>query len=64
MPEDKFMEYMRAMHETYKQMPEDDKQRLHAFEGEHLGDGVTATSDWPGWEKYIGIPPWKQRRDS
>ena len=55
-----FLKYTREMLEAYETMPEEDKQRLHAFEGEHLGDGARGTSDWPGWEKYVGKPPWKK----
>jgi hypothetical protein len=50
------------MLEAYEEIPEEDKQRLHAFEGEHLEDGIAATSDWPGWEKYIGKPRGKKGR--
>lgn len=55
-----YMEYTRRQFEAYETTLEEDKQRFHAFEGEHLGDGPTGTSDWPGWEKYIGKPPWKE----
>ncbi len=58
------LRWMERSVEVYQnEMTEEDKQRLHAFEGEHLGDGVKGTSDWPGWEKYIGKPPWKEGRD-
>ena len=38
-------------------MPEEDKQALKEWEAEHLGNGKMATSDWPGWRKYIGPAP-------
>jgi len=38
-------------------MPESEKKELLAWEKTHLGHGTFATSDWPGWEKYIGEPP-------
>jgi hypothetical protein len=37
-------------------MPEDEKLALQEWERTHK-DGLTPTSDWPGWEKYIGKKP-------
>lgn len=62
--ESPIMEYTRKMLEAYDQMSEEDRQQLHAFEGEHLEDGISATSDWPGVEEVhrqtaveeIGLP--------
>jgi len=39
-----------------------EKDELASWEREHVtGDGQFGTSDWPGWKKYIGIPPAKLR---
>lgn len=45
------------MQGAYRAMPEEDRMALEAWEAANTGGGV-ATSDWPGWEKYIGQPPW------
>jgi len=40
-------------------LPENEKRELEEWERTHVG-GAFGTSDWPGWEKYIGkkpIPP-------
>lgn len=38
-----------------------EKDALHLWEKENVkGDGVKATSDWPGWSKYLSLPPWKE----
>jgi hypothetical protein len=53
-------EYYAMMFGAYQAMPEKEKADLHAWEREHLdGSQRFATSDWPGWEKYIGKPPLK-----
>ena len=39
-------------------MPKIEKEELHVWEQKHIdGSGLYATSDWPGWEKYIGKKP-------
>jgi hypothetical protein len=53
------IEYYAAMYGAYQAMPENEKADLHAWERGHIdGSGKIGTSDWPGWEKYIGKPPW------
>jgi hypothetical protein len=39
---------------------------LHTWEREYVGasTGKFATSDWPGWEKYIGKPPWENSSEA
>jgi len=50
-----FLEYASAMIGCYSALPPRERERLHAWESEHLdGSGNYGTSDWPGWEKYIG----------
>ncbi|MFZ1746398.1 MAG: GIY-YIG nuclease family protein, partial [Nitrospirales bacterium] len=51
-------EWKAMMYGTYQAMPEDEKQALHEWEREYVdGSGRFATSDWPGWVKYIGKAP-------
>ncbi|WP_225856740.1 GIY-YIG nuclease family protein [Achromobacter xylosoxidans] len=39
----------------YSALSSAERERLHAWEAEHLGkSGKYGTSDWPGWERYIG----------
>lgn len=50
-----FLEYASAMVGCYAAMPEHERQQLHEWEAENLGvSGDVGTSDWPGWQKYIG----------
>ncbi|HVU26979.1 MAG TPA: GIY-YIG nuclease family protein [Verrucomicrobiae bacterium] len=48
-----------AMYGAYQAMPEEEKMALRVWERENLDGCKIGTSDWPGWEKYIGKPPWK-----
>ncbi|WP_202841483.1 GIY-YIG nuclease family protein [Luteimonas saliphila] len=56
-----FVEYCIAAVGCYSALPHDERERLHAWEAEHLdGSGAYGTIDWPGWEKYLGkfeLPP-------
>lgn len=45
------------MHEAHEAMPEEEKQALAEWERVNLDGATVATSDWPGWEKYIGKRP-------
>ena len=61
--QNRFMGYMEAMHNAYEAMSEDEKEELHAWEQENLGDPDrpdVGTSDWPGWRRYLGPPPWRR----
>ena len=50
-----FLEYTAAMVGCYSALPFHEREELHAWEAEHVdGSGTYGTSDWPGWEKYIG----------
>lgn len=55
-----YMMWYRAMRTTYEAMSLEEREHLHAWELENLPDSLLATSDWPGWEKYIGKPPWEE----
>lgn len=50
--------YCAAMVGCYSAMQPKDKQALLAWESQNLGgpNGL-ATSDWPGWDKFIGPKP-------
>ena len=48
-------EWYAMMYGVYQAMPDEEKQALHNWEQNYVdGSGRFATSDWPGWEKYIG----------
>lgn len=52
------LEWTGKMIETYKSMSDEEKQELAEWERTHVdGSGRVATSDWPGWERYIGKRP-------
>ncbi len=40
-----------------KAMPESERRELEEWERANLNGCTIGTSDWPGWEKYIGKPP-------
>jgi hypothetical protein len=50
--------YYERMVDVGEQLPEDEMNELLAWERENIPKGEK-TSDWPGWKKYIGLPPWK-----
>lgn len=50
-----FSEYAAAMLGCYAALPFEERVRLHEWEAEHLNKFENlGTSDWPGWERYIG----------
>jgi Meiotically up-regulated gene 113 len=52
------IEWFAMMYGVFRAMPDEEKQSLHDWEREYVdGSGDFATSDWPGWEKYIGQFP-------
>jgi len=54
------MAWYRKMIDAYDNLlSEEEKRALAEWEKNNLPD--KATSDWPGWIKYIGPPPWKVR---
>jgi len=54
------MDWYQEMLDAYNNVLSDDERKeLAAWEKENLGQSEKATSDWPGWIKYIGLPPWK-----
>jgi hypothetical protein len=54
-------DWMAAMLGVYATLPEREREELHAWEAENLDGATVGTSDWPGWAKYIGEPPWRER---
>lgn len=54
------MDWYQKMLDTYNHVLSDDERKeLAEWEKENLGKSEKATSDWPGWIKHIGLPPWK-----
>lgn len=58
-----FLEYAAAMVGCYSALPLHERESLHAWEDKYVdGSGICSTSDWPGWEKYIGKLELPERR--
>lgn len=55
--QDAGMAYFAMMRGVYAAMPERERRRLHEWERTHLDGRTVGTSDWPGWERYIGLYP-------
>jgi hypothetical protein len=49
--------YMHAMMGVLSAIPESERTELEKWEKENLDGHSIGTSDWPGWEKYIGLRP-------
>jgi len=49
------------MYGCYQAMPAVEREELLRWESENLEGSSVGTSDWPGWVKYIGLPPWKNQ---
>jgi hypothetical protein len=57
-----FLTYFEKMHNCYAtSLTGEEKRALQDWERAEraAADHLVATSDWPGWEKYIGLPPWR-----
>lgn len=46
-----------------KFMSQEQSRELEEWERENVDGHSTSTADWPGWEKIIGKPPRKFRKD-
>ncbi len=55
--QERLLEWYGKMVNTAETMPEHERQELKAWERANLDGRTVGTSDWPGWEKYIGKPP-------
>ena len=55
------LRYFEQMVSSYDKLSPEEKEDLAEWDRTKLSDTV-GTSDWPGWEKHIGVAPWKQRR--
>lgn len=54
--------YGQMIYTSENLLTEEEKQSLKEWDQTEVdGSGKFATSDWPGWEKYIGLPPWKRK---
>lgn len=40
-------------------LSEAEKKELAEWEIQHIDSESTILPDWPGWQRYIGLPPWK-----
>ena len=59
---DENMNWYRKMVDTYNnKLSAKEKQELGDWEKANLPNSEKAKTDWPGWIKYIGLPPWKYR---
>ncbi len=58
-----YEEYYRKMIDTYEKLTGEEKEDLHLWEQDHLVGGGLAFADWPGWESYIGLPPWRVKAE-
>ena len=55
---ERLIKYYEAMVQAARDMPREEMQALLEWERKHVdGSGTFCTSDWPGWEKYIGKMP-------
>lgn len=53
-----YKEWLAMIYGVYQAMSEGEKRELHKWEQQYVdGSGRHTTSDWPGWEKYIGKKP-------
>ncbi len=53
-----YVGYMGSIIGCYQAMPQSERDELHNWEKKYVtGSGDYVTSDWPGWEKYIGKRP-------
>lgn len=55
-----FLAWYERMAECAKKLPPDELAALEKWERENLDGHSIATSDWPGWAKYLPPPPWKR----
>ncbi len=60
-PVEQGLEWYRKMINAYDELlTSEEKAKLLEWEKENLGREEIGTSDWPGWEKHIGLPPWQK----
>jgi len=43
--------------EAYRVMSDEEKKELEEWEKKNVNGHSVVTSDWPGWERYIGRKP-------
>jgi len=49
--------WMAQMVGVYRAMPDAEREELERWERENVDGSAIGSSDWPGWEKYIGRCP-------
>lgn len=52
------IQWYELMVRKVRELPTEEVEALNQWERENLGDGHSATSDWPGWRKHLPPPPW------
>lgn len=55
--------YFHGMMGAYSAMSEQERAALAEWEEQNLDDHSIGTSDWPGWQKYIGPKPEFEKQD-
>lgn len=55
--QERLRDWFAKMVSVARTMPEHERQELKEWEQANLDGRAVGTSDWPGWEKYIGKPP-------
>lgn len=61
--DESLMRFITLVGVAVKFMTEEQRRELEEWERENVDGHGTSTSDWPGWEKIIGKPPRKFRKD-
>ncbi len=54
---DEMLAWYAKMNEASQKFSPEERAELEAWEAANLDGATVATSDWPGWEKYIGKSP-------
>jgi len=56
-----FLFWMAAIWGCTKTLPPNELAELKKWDESRPPDPDVGTSDWPGFEKYIGLPPWRRK---
>lgn len=61
--DESLMRFITLIGVAVKFMTKEQRRELEEWEKENVYGRGTSTSDWPGWEKIIGKPPMKFRKN-
>lgn len=51
--------WFESQHKAYAQLTDTERADLANWDRYMVtGEGIS-TADWPGWARYIGLPPWE-----